>query len=50
MIKTEKIYYDDLYLTTCIATVVEVSEKGIVCNQTVSFPYEEDNRQIKDVF
>lgn len=38
MIKTEKIYYDDLYLTTCIATVVEVSEMGIVCDQTVAFP------------
>lgn len=36
--KTEKLYYEDLFLAECEATIVEVCEKGVVCDGTVAFP------------
>lgn len=38
MNKTKKIYYQDPFLTSCEAEVLEVSKNGVLCNQTVAFP------------
>lgn len=36
---TKKVYYEDQYLSSCEATVVEVkANKGIVLDQTIAFP------------
>lgn len=39
MINTKKLYYNDVFATDCIATVVSKhNEKGIILDQTVAFP------------
>lgn len=45
--KTDKLYYSDLFRKECEATVLEVNGEKVICNQTVAFP--EGGGQIGDV-
>ena len=48
MIKTKKLYYEDNYLSSCVATVIDIdTEKGIVLDQTVAYP--EGGGQVSDI-
>ncbi len=47
MMKTEKIYYNDSFLNSCQATVIDIQGNKIVLDKTVAFP--EGGGQIGDV-
>lgn len=46
MIKTEKVYYKDSFLSSCYATVIDIKENKIVLDRTIAFP--EGGGQIGD--
>jgi alanyl-tRNA synthetase len=45
--KTQKLYYDNMYLASCEAVIIAVREDGIVTDRTVAFP--EGGGQIGDI-
>lgn len=47
MIKTEKVYYNDSFLGSCQAKVIDIKENKVILDRTVAFP--EGGGQIGDV-
>ena len=47
MIKTEKIYYQDPFLCSCMASVIDIQDNKVVLDKTVAFP--EGGGQIGDI-
>lgn len=45
-IKTRKLYYEDMFLKECEGTVIDITDNGIVFDQTVAYP--EGGGQIGD--
>lgn len=47
MLKTEKIYYQDSFLSNCTATVIGIQDNKVIFDKTVAFP--EGGGQIGDI-
>ena len=44
--KTEKLYYEDMFRKECEATIIAIKDNRIICDKTVAFP--EGGGQIGD--
>ncbi|MDR1461344.1 MAG: hypothetical protein LBI78_06855 [Campylobacteraceae bacterium] len=44
---TEKLYYKNMYLASCEATIIAMAQDGIITDRTVAFP--EGGGQISDI-
>ena len=47
MFKTEKVYYSDSFLSSCMATVTGIEDNKVILDKTVAFP--EGGGQIGDI-